>query len=406
MKMLSVCIPNYNRLDKLGRLLREAAAQITDGNLEEHVQICVSDDCSPENPAGLIEEIREKCPDVEIRFERNVENMGMDCNFLNSVMMASAEYCWIIGNDDLPEEGAVARIVSILSEKKETDILLTPFNLYGEEGEQRGTTYPIKGNGEQVFDTSVKEQQSELIFSVRHNSGLFGFLSNVVFRRSRWVEYRELFQDKLGTIFIQMYMNIHSLKEGAVFRYSTCKIIKNYADDETNKTIDRTYRILTGLDGVVEYFFNGAEKEHLKRIMVDEYISGIMWDLPDQDPRKERVRAVDSPKNRLYKKYFIPECGRENFLAGKKFIIYGTGVFGQKTYDELKRCGADIIGVADSALSKHGSDFRGFSIMSVGEMAEECARHDAFVMAANNLSLEEMVNTLLGHGIENIGIIA
>lgn len=405
MKTLSVCIPNYDRLEKLGRLLREAAAQITDGNLEEHVQICVSDDCSPEDPIELIEEIKRGYPAVEIRFQRNAENKGMDCNFLNSAMMASSEYCWITGNDDLPEEGAIARIISILSEKKETDILLTPFDLYGEDGRPRGTTHPLKENNERMFDTSVKEQYSELVFSVRHNSGLFGFLSNVVFRRSRWAEYRELFQDKIGTIFIQMYMNIHALEEGAVFRYSPCKIIRNYADDETNKTTDRIYRILIGLDGVVEYFFDGAEREHLKRIMVDEYVSGTVWDLPDEDTRREKARAVDSPKSRLYKKYFIPERDRKNFFAGKKFIIYGTGAFGQKTYDGLKRYGADIIGAADSAPSKHGKAFMDFSIMSVGEMADECVRQDAFVLVANNLSLEAMVDTLLGHGIENIGII-
>ena len=332
MKSLAICIPNYNRIEELKRLLYEAVGQITEENLTGQVQICISDDCSPESPKEMINIVRSKYPQVEILFERNKENRGMDYNFLNSVMMASGEFCWIIGNDDMPAEGGIARVVKFLEEMREIDILLTPFNLYGSNDELRGTTYPLGEIKERIFDTSIQEQYSELLFSVRHNSGLFGFLSNVVFRRKNWVKYRERFKDKLDTIFIQMYMNIQTLKDGAVFRYVPDKIIKNYADDETNESIERICRILIGLDGVIEYFFDGKEKEHLKRIIVDEYVSGIVWELPDEDLYKKKIRKIVSPKNQLYKKYFIPVTERKDFYDGKKFIIYGAGTYGRKVW--------------------------------------------------------------------------
>lgn len=405
MKSLAICIPNYNRIEKLKRLLYETVGQITEENLTGQVQICISDDCSPESPEGMINIVRSRYPQVEILFERNKENRGMDYNFLNSVMMASSEFCWIIGNDDMPAEGGIARVVDLLAGMREIDILLTPFNLYGSNNELRGTTYPLGEIKERLFDTSVREQYLELLFSVRHNSGLFGFLSNVVFKRKNWVKYRERFQDKLDTIFIQMYMNIQTLKDGAVFRYVPDKIIKNYADDETNESIERICRILIGLDGVVEYFFDGKEKEHLKRIIVDEYVSGTVWNLPDENLYKKKIRKIVSPKNQLYKKYFIPVAERKDFYDGKKFIIYGAGTYGRKAYQDLKAHGAAIIGIADSAYSKIGLAFEELNIVSVSEMKKLYNEQDAYVLVANHLALESMVCILFENQIERIGII-
>lgn len=405
MKSLAICIPNYNRIEKLKRLLYETVGQITEENLTGQVQICISDDCSPESPEGMINIVRSRYPQVEILFERNKENRGMDYNFLNSVMMASGEFCWIIGNDDMPAEGGIARVVHLLAGTRDIDILLTPFNLYGGNNELRGTTYPLGEIKERLFDTSIQEQYSELIFSVRHNSGLFGFLSNVVFRRKNWVKYKDRFTDKMNTIFIQMYMNIQTLKDGAVFRYVPDIIIKNYADDETNESIDRICRILIGLDGVIEYFFNSREKEYLKRVIVDEYVSGTVWKLPDENLYKKKIIKIVSPKNWLYKEYFIPVLERKDFYNRKKFIIYGAGTFGKKVYWELKEHGAVIIGIADSSDIKIGLEFEEFKIMAVNEMIRLCEDQDVYILVANYHALEDMVNTLLENNINRIGII-
>lgn len=43
---LAVCIPNYNRPEKLDRLIRGLADQIMEENLGGQVEICISDDKS------------------------------------------------------------------------------------------------------------------------------------------------------------------------------------------------------------------------------------------------------------------------------------------------------------------------------------------------------------------------
>ena len=58
MKKLAICIPNYNRLENLKRLMIEIIRQITENQLHEQVQVCVSDDCSRENPEEIINWIK------------------------------------------------------------------------------------------------------------------------------------------------------------------------------------------------------------------------------------------------------------------------------------------------------------------------------------------------------------
>ena len=73
-KELSICIPNYDRVDQLKRLLDETIRQIMEGGFTEQVQICISDDCSPEDPGEMVKSIQYEYADIDIRYARNEEN--------------------------------------------------------------------------------------------------------------------------------------------------------------------------------------------------------------------------------------------------------------------------------------------------------------------------------------------
>ena len=406
MKLLAICIPNYNRIDKLERLVRETAKQIVADCLMERVQICISDDCSPTNPINMIEKIKDDFPQVDITYNRHQYNQGMDVNFLHSVMMAVSEYCWIIGNDDVPTEKGIYNATEILQTRKNVDILLTPFDNYDNDNHIRETIYPIKENRERTVNTKIKDQYEEFLLMVSHNSGLFGFLSNVIFKKEKWIKYEDLFVNKMDTLFIQMYMNIQTLNDGATLLYLPNKIIKNYADDETNESVDRICKILFGLDGVVEYFFGGYIKDHLKRTIVDAYISGNVWKLPEESIYKKKLRNVISPKNEIYKKYFIPCAERKSFFAGKNILIYGAGNYGRKVCRELQQYEVNIVGIVDSDVSKKGTLFENMEIMSTSDMLKECEKKEIYVLVANHFGLEQMVDYLQKNKITNIGIIS
>lgn len=408
MKYLSICIPNYNRQDKLKRLLNAAAQQIMKFSLEEEVQICISDDCSINDPIDLIEQIKENYPVVDIIYKRNSTNMGMDYNFLNSVMIADSKYCWIVGNDDLPTDEGIKSVVNNLkAHNDEIDLMVTPFDVYDDKDEVRTTIYPLKKAYEKeiIFDTNNYEDYKRLIDDIAHNSGLFAFLSNTIFKRDNWVKYKELFSDKLNTIFIQMYMNIHTLKCGAAYLYYPEKIIKNYADDEINDTIKRLGDVLCGLYGVVDYFFDGEDNLSLQKSIVDDYVVGVLWDLPKENKYKQTLEKMKTHRSDLFRKYFIPTIKREEIFKNRPAVILGTGNFGRQTLEILKGIGANIVAVIDSNPSRQGEKLGEYTIQHKEKFYLDKSLHNAVVVVANSKSIDVMIKELEDKGLKNIALL-
>lgn len=408
MRYLAICIPNYNRLDKLERLLQASIEQIIRYSLEELVEICISDDCSEEDPEELVHKIQIKNPDVTIRYQRNPVNMGMDHNFLNSVLLSDSRYCWIIGNDDLPTKDGIKTALEILRGKEEAiDLLITPFDIIDVNEHFITSVHPLnlEVEKETAFNTKRTEDYYELLSKIQHNSGLFGFLSNVIFKRENWCKFQKRFRGKMNTIFIQMYMNIQLLEEGAVYVYSSQKIIDNYADETVNESVKRICDILLGLDGVIEFFYNGEIKKHLKRVIVDPFISGTVWNVSDQNKYKRQIQCIESEKNEIYRRYFLESDRRNEFLKNKNIILYGAGDYGKRALAILNECDANIMAVVDSNVEKHGKTFGNYIIQSSVDIKSFYISDQTYVVVANHYHLTEMVKNLLDQKIDRLLII-
>ena len=214
-----------------------------------------------------------------------------------------------------------------------------------------------------------------------------------------------MFEDKMDSIFIQMYMNLQTLKEGAVYCYIPKKIVKNHADPCVNETYKREYDILVGLNGVVDYFFDGWQREKLKECIVDPRINGRMWGLPEGSPMKRAVETISSVKNGYYQKYFIRQEEREGFFKGKNIILYGAGNLGRQALRELSGCQAESISVYDSDPLKWGQEIEGCRVNETEKLEKEYRTKGSTVVVANNLSLVAIVGMLLGKGIQRIALI-
>ncbi len=407
---LSVCIPNYGREEQFRRLLDICLGQIVDNHLESKAEICISDDCSPTDPERLVETAKRKFPTVCIRYTRNEQNRGMDYNFLNSVLIAHGQYAWIVGNDDVPENDAVFKIMSVIETKEyeDTDIIVTPFDSFDYDGKFVETVYPLgKGIRKDIlFDTSDKGQLHELIMGVKDNSAVFGFLSNVVFKRKRWIEHGDMFADRMSSIFIQVYMNLQTLMEGAKYLYSPQKIIKNYLDDETNHTVDRTYRIAVGLYDAMDYFFRGEEREYIQRNVLDIFMSSTFLEFPENDARKIRADSFISERMDILKQYYVRSERREQYFHNKKVIVYGAGNFGHIAIDDLMRHGVEIIGICDADVQKQGKSIQGKLIFNFDSLLEEYGKCEGcIVVVANNRHLVQIIKSLLDNSVLRIAVI-
>lgn len=108
--LLSICIPTYNRAAWLRASLAFSAPQVkAAGGL---VELIVSDNCSPDETAQVVEEAQALGP---IRYHRNETNIGANPNMYRLVSeLARGEYVWVLGDDDFIRDGGVAAIVDVL----------------------------------------------------------------------------------------------------------------------------------------------------------------------------------------------------------------------------------------------------------------------------------------------------
>lgn len=132
----SICIPAYNRARHLGPLLGSILAQ---GRDDFEVVIC--EDKSPEREriASVVMGFQSKWPG-RIFYHENVENLGYDGNIRRLIELASGEYCFFMGNDDLMCEGALDAVASVLDRYGDVGVVLKSYAWFDDVPEKINQT--------------------------------------------------------------------------------------------------------------------------------------------------------------------------------------------------------------------------------------------------------------------------
>ena len=115
---LSICIPTYNRCDFLLKNLVWIAGQIQKGHHSD-IEIVVADNASTDGTADRVRQFIQATPDLKIKFITHSKNLGFDRNVLSAVAGAQGEYCWLMGDDDVLNEGALEKLIQVFSDNPE-----------------------------------------------------------------------------------------------------------------------------------------------------------------------------------------------------------------------------------------------------------------------------------------------
>ena len=117
--LISVIIPTYNRPD----YLREAIASVIDQTYP-NLEIIVSDDCSTQNPKGLIESFQ----DPRLRLRRNSKNLGVGLNSTYGFIGSKGKYVASLNDDDKWDPHFLERLVQPLEQN--SDLVLAFCDYY------------------------------------------------------------------------------------------------------------------------------------------------------------------------------------------------------------------------------------------------------------------------------------
>ena len=120
-KLLSICIPTYNRAKYLDLSLQQFFREFQSID-KSKVELFVSDNASPDITPEVVEKYIQM--GLPIVYNRNEKNLGPDGNFILCFRHAKSKYVWLLGDDDYLKEGALSLILDVL-ERNDVGLLHT-----------------------------------------------------------------------------------------------------------------------------------------------------------------------------------------------------------------------------------------------------------------------------------------
>ena len=114
--LLSICIPTYNRPNQLPNCLHSIYLAKKNSNL--NFEVCISDNGSNYDVTKIIQPYKDK---LKIRLNKNKVNLGYQPNLLKTISIATGEYVWAIGDDDLLILSSLQKIEKLLNDNRDVD---------------------------------------------------------------------------------------------------------------------------------------------------------------------------------------------------------------------------------------------------------------------------------------------
>lgn len=186
----SICIPHYNRSAFLLLVLDSIRIQNY-----PYIEVIISDDCSSDNSEQVIPAFIEEYQDgsqVVFRYIRQTKNLGYDRNLRTSMMAATGDYLFLLGNDDaLANDYTLSHLATILENLSYPNMVFANFHPYElpDQIVRRAKQTAVLGSGP---DIAVKYFRS------------FSFVGSVIVKQTSFIEHNTNTYD--GSIYFQIYL--------------------------------------------------------------------------------------------------------------------------------------------------------------------------------------------------------
>ena len=231
---LSICIPTYNRPNQIPNCLNSIYISQKNTNLD--FEVCVSDNGSSYDVKKIIDQYKDK---FKIVLNINKENLGYQPNLQKVISIASGEFVWVIGDDDLLTTDALKFVEDLFVKYNDVDFYyVNSFHL----------DYKYLKNFKEPFDThnlpmnmkKLSKKKNEMkchFWDLIHHEVSFDFLLGNflnIFKRKMWIDNIGCLDQKL----------LHDKRVWSNFD-NTCAHIKIYANAFKNSKAFFTPKAIT-----------------------------------------------------------------------------------------------------------------------------------------------------------------
>ena len=272
MKLLSICIPTYNRAEFLPATLESIAEQWGDD-----LEVTVADNGSTDGTQELVEAFQRK--HEAVRYFRWPSNQGADRNYLKAVELATGRYCWILGSDDPIAKGAVGDLREILRRAEPGIILFNRLLCTKELAPIKEDRFlEVDGRRERTFDFRQPGELERYLWDARSICATFSYLSSMVFEKKEWdaVPTDEKF---VGSVYVHVQKLLGICRRGALLLYLNRPLVQCRLGNDAFRDLGLAKRVLLDLHGydlLAERCFDGdaGSARALRSVVLWEYPFG------------------------------------------------------------------------------------------------------------------------------------
>lgn len=184
---ISICIPTYNRADNLINCLESIVVNEKISLVD--FEVCISDNFSNDNTESIVKTYQNKLP---IKYYKSSNNIGRVRNYLNVVSIASGDFIWLIGDDDLLLPNAIFEINDLISNNQEVEFFyINSFCLAADYLASFDKPFNTKNLPKNMPKFSSWRVDGEMEFMSLINPKIsFDFLGGMflsVFKRENWI---------------------------------------------------------------------------------------------------------------------------------------------------------------------------------------------------------------------------
>ena len=187
--VLSICIPTFNRITYLKKTINQLLAILP---VDDTIEIIISDNHSTDETYQYCNELIGKYD--FIKYNRQDKNIGLDLNAFSAIERSSADYCWLLSDDDIPLKNSLSRICNVIHEFKP---ILVYLNYSGFKNDQEIEHLKIENKSDEICAYNHEE------FLSNH---LLNHFSATVIQKIYFIKYKHILSDYKSMQFLRGYV--------------------------------------------------------------------------------------------------------------------------------------------------------------------------------------------------------
>jgi abequosyltransferase len=296
-KLLSICIPTYNRKGMLAENLNKIAIQLTP-DLTPLVEICVSNNASTDDTIEYLEDFSKNNTHLDFSYTTNQTNLGPDRNIVLAMRMGKGDYIWIIGDDDVLVDGAIEKVISTIKSNINFNLLLFNRIDCSYELVPKEKRYWLSEDMQsQLFDFSDKYQEGFYYSKANDTGAIFTYISAFVAKREilTLFSYDETYY---GTYYSFLFYVFSYLKWGAKVYYLNDHLVYCRLDNSSVKS---------AIPKRLKIDFDAFTKIRRDFFPLDDInASGFLYIIRKTHPFYKILALYSTATQKEWESYFVP----------------------------------------------------------------------------------------------------